>query len=192
MYTDYCEYMFLVSTVTLFEFSSFAAILLGPILAVQVQALLDRRREFRRRKNDIFGILMATRGARLSPQHVQALNSIDVVFYSRSPKDKLVRNAWREYLDSLSGADTSRRETLFVSLLEKMAESLGYEFDRTSLKNQAYSPQGHFDLELDATAIRKGLVEMMEGKRALRMAVEPATEPPFEQRPIPKLGNDKR
>jgi Family of unknown function (DUF6680) len=53
------------------------AMLLGPILAVQIQKFLEARRELRRTRMNLFHTLMQTRGNRLDPAHVQALNSIE-------------------------------------------------------------------------------------------------------------------
>jgi uncharacterized protein DUF6680 len=44
---------------------------------------------------------MATRAARLTPDHVQALNLIDVEFYSKRKKYKRVLDAWKAYHDHL-------------------------------------------------------------------------------------------
>ena len=57
------------------------ATLLGPILAVQAQKWIEGVREQRTRKLRVFTQLMATRAARLSAEHVQAINMIDLVFY---------------------------------------------------------------------------------------------------------------
>ena len=60
------------------------ATFLGPIAAVQAQKYLERRREVENRKISVFYALMATRSARISPEHVRALNSISLAFYGRS------------------------------------------------------------------------------------------------------------
>jgi len=49
------------------------ATVVGPILAVQAQKAVERARERRGRKAWLFHSLMATRAARVSPEHVQAL-----------------------------------------------------------------------------------------------------------------------
>src|SRR6478609_140116 len=127
------------------------ATLLGPILAVQAQKAVEKYRERRMRKERVFERLMATRAARLSPEHVQALNMIDLVFYGgakRSKKEQAVLGAWKEYLDLLSEdfarmtevqqqAHWSKADDLFVNLLEKMASDLGLAFDRVQLKKGA-------------------------------------------------------
>ena len=67
------------------------------VIAIQVQRKVDERREKRNRKLAIFKALMATRAAPLSPDHVNALNMIDVEFHD----DKPILDAWREYHDHL-------------------------------------------------------------------------------------------
>ena len=62
------------------EVLTILAVILGPILAVQAQKAIERWRERRNRKLWVFKTLMATRGSRLSPNHVQALNMIDLEF----------------------------------------------------------------------------------------------------------------
>ena len=56
------------------------AIISSPFLAVFVNGLLDRRRDEKKRKYEIYRDLMATRAAGLSQKHVEALNKIEVEF----------------------------------------------------------------------------------------------------------------
>ena len=62
------------------EWITISAIIIGPILAVQVQKLIERYKEKNDRKLNIFKTLMATRGARVSFEHVRALNMIDTEY----------------------------------------------------------------------------------------------------------------
>ena len=73
------------------------AILIGPCLAVYVNGYLDRRREKRARKMDIFRTLMRTRNARLSPDHVGALNLVEIEFVNHP---EVVKN-WKALHDHL-------------------------------------------------------------------------------------------
>lgn len=54
------------------------ALIIAPILALQIQKWLEKYREDRKRKLDIFKTLMSTRANRVSIEHVEALNMIDV------------------------------------------------------------------------------------------------------------------
>jgi hypothetical protein len=168
------------------------ATVLGPILAVQAQKVVERYRERRSRKLNLFAQLMATRAARLSPDHVQALNMIDLVFYGnrrlgklhRSKHEQAVLDAWKEYLDSLgnpgSGEATwNARDEIFTNLLYAIAQDVGLRFDRVQLKRGAYTPQAHEDLELEHRAIRKHVISTLSGEHPLKMqitgfAVDPA------------------
>jgi hypothetical protein len=64
-----------------------------------------------------------------------------------------------------------------------MANILNYYFDRTHIKNAAYFPRGHGEIEDDQTAIRRGFRELLEWKRAIPMFVTnlPVQQPPSEQ-----------
>jgi hypothetical protein len=74
------------------------AILLGPVLAIQIQKYLGRQREEKDRRLRVFKTLMVTRGSVLSPAHVEALNSIDIEFSAKNGDDKNARDAWKAYL----------------------------------------------------------------------------------------------
>ncbi len=63
------------------------AVLFSPFLAVFAQRKIDLAREKRGHRLWIFRTLMATRGNRLSLDHVQALNSIEL-FFDEPKKDK--------------------------------------------------------------------------------------------------------
>ena len=153
------------------------ATLIGPIAAVQISQWLDRNRQARAEKVAVFRTLMATRATTLAPSHVEALNTIDIVFGSSSIQDRNVRNDWKAYLDHLNNKDyprenwNARRVELFVDLLSTMASNLGFEFDKTHIKNQAYFPTGYAELETEQTVMRKAIVEVLLGRRALPMHV---------------------
>lgn len=150
------------------EWLNILAVLLSPLFAVQASQWLDRKRDEKRRQVAIFQTLMTTRAQSLSPQHVQALNAIDLEFGDK--KSKGVREAWKAYLDHLntSGATpemwAARREELFVDLMHTMSARLAYKFDKTEIRRSIYAPRGHSDLERDNEIVRKALVAIMEGK----------------------------
>ncbi|MCW7073998.1 MAG: hypothetical protein OCU20_09045 [Methanophagales archaeon] len=171
---------------TISDWIMISAVLLGPILAVQVQKLIEAWRERRSRKVSIFKTLMATRGTTLSPRHVEALNMIDLEFSSKKKKEKKVVDAWKIYLDHLHGLNldyddpdyrvkmdawTNRSHELLTELLYAMACSLGYEFDKVHLKKGSYTPQGHIDMEMEQNFIRQSLVGLFLGKRSLPVSL---------------------
>lgn len=158
------------------------ATLSGPVLAVQAQKWIERIRERRLQKRMLFDTLMATRAARLAPEHVRALNSIDLVYYGRrrlgrTKREQAVLDAWREYHDHLSTPYSqegfpvwvARGAELFTNLLFAMAQELGMKFDRVQLTKGAYTPVAHGQLEDDQHLIRKFLLELLSGARQLRV-----------------------
>jgi len=153
-----------------------AAIILGPILAVQAQKLIERKREERVRKLFLFRELMATRAARLSLRHVEALNLIDLEYDQTKPEHRPVQEAWRSYLDALGIPNDppqrqemvfEKRNKAFIELMYQMGKYLKFPFDRVAIERNVYSPLGHGRLEDDHELIRKGVVELLTGKRAL-------------------------
>ena len=164
------------------------AVVLGPIIAVQLTRYLDNKKEIRERKLWIFKTLMATRASTLSPHHVEALNRIDLEFDATNQKEREVIEAWKAYLDLLGDTHipqdqrVTRRVDLLIELLHKMAQVLDYDFDKTHIKNSSYYPRGYGKLEEDQAAIRRGVKELIEGRRVIPMYVTnlPPLEPGHE------------
>ena len=163
---------------TLNDWLTIGAIIFGPIFAVQLTRYLDDRSERHGRKLHIFRILMATRAANLTPEHINALNSIDLEFSARKEKEKKVRDSWLLYLDHLGNGNYpreqwgARRIELLVDLLFEMGNSLGYAFEKTHIKNGVYSPTAIGELEDDQIAIRRGLREVLTGRRPFPVQIE--------------------
>ncbi len=153
------------------------AVLLGPIIAVQLTRYLDDKREIRDRKLQVFKTLMATRAYTTSWDHVVALNRIDLEFDRSNRKEKAVIDAWKEYLDHLNAKEIPaeqwvfKRVDLLVEMLHKMAQVLRYDFDKTHIKNSSYAPVAHGTLEEQQEALRKGVIELLDGKRKLPIRV---------------------
>lgn len=159
----------------------------GPILAVQAQKFIEIFRERRQRKLWVFHTLMATRAARLSTDHVQALNMIDLTFYGykffgihrRTSIEQTVVNCWREYLDHLETRFendqltnwTARGDELFVNLLHAIAKDVGFSFDRVQLKKHIYSPVAHEQLQSDQNQLRQLAINVLSGSTPLSMSV---------------------
>lgn len=78
---------------TIADWLMIAAVLLGPIIAVQLTRYLDNKKEERERKLQVFKTLMATRAYTVSWDHVVALNRIDLEFDKDDKKEKAVIEA---------------------------------------------------------------------------------------------------
>jgi len=154
-----------------------AAIIVGPIAALLIQKYLEERRAKQNRKIRIFQALMANRASKLSLGWVEALNGIETEFYG----EKKVIEAWRvvvDHLNSVEANDLSKIDRWSEILadhvndmLYEMGESLGYHFDKVTLKRNAYYPRGWGEVELEGHAVRKTFLELLGGKRRLPVAV---------------------
>lgn len=171
------------------------AVLISPVVAVQVQKFIERVKEKQGRRLQIFKALMSTRADRVSREHVQALNMIYIEFYGRrvfrnrwqSNDEKSVCDAWKTYnahlndksYDSLD-AWYKRGDDLFTELLYEMSQALGYDFDKVQLKSDAYKPTAHVDLENAQLAVLSGWAKILNNEQSLRMEVTnfPQDQPP--------------
>jgi hypothetical protein len=182
------------------------AMIIAPLFAVQVQKWIERFRERKGKKLRIFNTLMSTRMARVSPNHVDALNMIDIEFYHSGlfrftrewKKDKAVIDAWRSYLDHLNSLGenptevqtqtlVTRKDELFIDPLYEISQAVGYEFDKVNLKHSIYSPKAHGTDEMEQRIVREGLVSILSGKKPFPIKIFSAEDsigklnPPTEQ-----------
>lgn len=148
--------------------------LVAPLFALQASQFLDRRRQHHEEEMRVFKTLMSSRASNLDPRHVEALNVIDVVFSSTRDSAQIeIRRLWKQYLDHLGDKSYPkdlwgpRRVEYMVELLHSMALHLGFDFDKTHIKNQCYYPEGYGNIESDQSVIRQSLAEILSGKRPL-------------------------
>jgi hypothetical protein len=164
-----------------------AAVIAGPILAVQAQKYIEVFRDKKQRRLTIFKALMSTRAERLHREHVRALNMIDIEFYGRrvfrtryqTSREKAVTNAWKNYNDHLNNKASYNSdelwakdgETLFTNLLYQMSIALGYDYDEVQLKRDCYRPEAHANIEKAQLDVLSGLADVLKWKRSFPMAV---------------------
>ncbi len=160
------------------------AILLGPIIAVQLTRIIDRNKRADERKLGIFKALMTTRSATLASQHIEALNMVDVEFDIKKPLEKDVVETWKVYLDHLNDRSYpkeswgARRVELMIDLLYKMGRALGFVFDKSHIKNTSYYPSGYGEMEDDQYIIRKSFVALLKGDTPLPVKIVNVPPPP--------------
>jgi hypothetical protein len=159
----------------------------SPLIAVQVTQWNTDRKEVRKRKIGVFHMLMLTRDAWLSPDHVRALNLIPIEFYG-DRKAKPTLEAWRAYHAHLNmplletEAEkflwSNTRVELFVTMLHAMAKYFKYDFDPTFIRTTAYTPRAHGLLEDESIEMRRLLLEVLRGQRSLPIAQTPVAQQP--------------
>ena len=168
--------------ITISDWLVIVAIVIAPILAIQIQKFIEKKKEARTRKMHIFRVLMATRARPLSPLHVEALNMIDIEFY----KHKRIINAWKLLLDNFYNypkdpkqkdfdaqllSCSERSNNLLTDLLYEMSKAQGYDFDKVLLKRSCYVPKGHGEIEMEQTFIRKSFTDLFSGRKAVPIKI---------------------
>lgn len=158
------------------------AIVAGPILAVVVDRFRQGRADAKGRRLAVFRSLMRTRRHRLDPEHVGALNLVDLEFYGR----KTVIQAFSDYMDHLgspvptdddgNGRFVDKRDDLLVKLLYEMGKDLSLQYDKHDLKKLAYGPIGWAHEQETQQQNMAYLNELLAGKRAL--PITPMQPPP--------------
>jgi hypothetical protein len=165
-------------TSEIFGWSILAATFIGPIAAVLMTRYIDQLRERGARRLWIFRTLMATRRTWLSPEHIAALNQIELDFQNATG----VMNAYRMYMRHLATPFEPKDEdrvahepqSMRTKILSAMAKTLGIRVEQMDIFEGGYVPQGHVNIEREQTAIRKLLSEIADGKRSLPIEVHPA------------------
>lgn len=181
-----------MDSAAVYSLATLVAILVGPIMAVVVTRKLDAQAETRRRKFELFKDLMQTRGIRLDPIHVAALNIVELEFYDH-PK---VRAEFKKYIEHLSSPapngnqdDLNRyydqRSDQFMELIYEIGIVLGYKFDKRELDRRSYVPKGWNDDQFMQRKNASMINQLLEGQRAL-----PITNLLSRQNPFPEAPQD--
>ncbi len=164
------------------------AVFYGPIRAVQVARREEAVAARARQKAEIFASLMKTRQFRLDPEHVAALNLIQV-FFADVPD---VLSAYKHYIRLLyrraqSGVDANNlekeRDDALIELVSEIARASGYPQDKREIDQLSYSPEGWANDNATIKKLHSLLVELLEQKRALPITPIIPTNSPFPPRP---------
>ena len=162
-------------------FVTFLAVLAGPKIGVKIaRELEDQRQKQQQRIGILASLLKTSQGtARLSAEHVGALNLIQLVFYG----EKEVLDRYKKYIEHLRTpwppAEQVQqcekffrdRDGHFLELLATLASALRYQFDKKDLENLAYTPQSWADNMTAQNDISKLLIRLLQGKKPLQVSV---------------------
>ena len=132
------------------------AIVIAPIAASAIAVWLQNRSEKRKDKMYIFKVLMTSRIYGWTPEKVNVLNIIDIVFSD----DKKVRAAWKNLSDKYNVENPDQLhlkkiEQAQYKLIEAIANSLGYK--NTITWEEIQNPY-----------IPRGMVEQIENQKNMQ------------------------
>ena len=132
---------------------------------------------FAERKMDIFETLMSYRYMISNQESVNALNSIDIVFY----KDEAVRKAYAAFLNETGKKPEFNPNTAdkYLMLLEEMSKSLGLKDIHWDDIKQCYYPNGLAEKIQDEQMLRK--VQIQNAMDAARQNAEQQNTPASNQ-----------
>lgn len=139
-----------------YEYMTLGAVALSPTIAILVGRYLEDRRKHSDRRFEILKTLIATRSSRLDPEHVRALNLIDIEFSGNSKMEQEIRDKWQLYRQHLrttrSPSNTStwdqRTSDLLHDLLYSISQRLGYKLSRSGIESGSYYPDLYLNIEV--------------------------------------------
>ncbi len=108
------------------EIIAICAIVAGPLSSMFVSLQINKRRERKKQKMDLFLTLLAQRKrAKMNEKILDALNTIDVIFYGESKILDAKQNLWESNSQTLF--DIKLYDMRYLKLLDEMSKHLGYK-----------------------------------------------------------------
>lgn len=135
--------------------------LISGLIATVVTLWWQAKAKKKENKEKIFSTLMSKRYKIADKESVEALNMIDVVFYS----DSKVRDAWRKFKEAtdLPAEKLDRTKIIedkHLKLLEIMAENIGYKEIKWDNIKDYYYPVGLSNKNLEEEQLRKAQLDL--------------------------------
>lgn len=166
-------------TIKVTDIAIVLATIVGPILAVWAAEWRQQNKAKADRKEWVFRTLMSTRGAKLRPEHVAAINHIEFAFPKSScPAIEDARSLYRKHLrspDSVSEVEGVRQawgnkaNELFAELLYLMAQDLKIPFTKSDITEESYHPDAHLFNELELREIRTLVLQVLKNGRPINI-----------------------
>ncbi len=162
---------------TLLAWSVVLATFAGPILAVFVTRSVDDLRSKKAKKLDIFRVLIRTRRTQLNPDFVAALNMVEIDFY-KAPKVLAVHAELMRHLATgpVNIAWVDRTNRLVARLLTSMGQNLGYAMEQLDILEGGYIPQAMVDDEDEQQKLRRALLKVFDGERAIPVTLSTSVQ----------------
>jgi hypothetical protein len=192
---SYFGLYFRSESVTPNEILTLIAVIAGPVSAVLITRYLDDQRLYKARRMDVFRTLMRTRRTVLSPEHIGALNLVEIEFakdrdviaasknllthfgttHARRDDERIETLADQNEIRARNNAFGTRllkdRQSLLTKLLHAMSRSLGFKIEQLDIFEGGYNPQFWADVENEQEIVRKFAVDLAAGKAVIPIGV---------------------
>lgn len=143
------------------------AVFAAPLIALYLQRRADERRRSAARRQEIFNVLWVNRTRPFWIARTDALNRIDIEFYDE-PK---VREAWQDLFAHYNAKNEGvpdpqvvrERGELYVTLLYELSQALGYRFAKSYIRDNAYRPSFHGEVDQIEIETRRRVLDLLRG-----------------------------
>jgi len=124
------------------EFATLIGIVIGPIAAVCISLLIERRRKLRDDQTQVLRALLATRATPGDVSYIGAINLVPVYFNRREK----VMKAWRDYMDVVRYKPQPEDEANHLvrvsakqtALIFSIMQALGLSLSETEIQTEGY------------------------------------------------------
>jgi hypothetical protein len=159
---------------TLNDWLTLAAIVIGPVVAVAITLLIDGHRKARDTQLQVLRMLLSTRHLPADPLYATAINLVPVEFGRR----RSVMTAWEAYLEAVrfKSAETdqeahdrlvmARQTTLIFTIMK----ALGFRLSETDIQISAYASRAQIlrdNMYLDYLAATREIAEALKRQTTL-------------------------
>lgn len=181
--------------VAFFDWLTLLAIVIGPVIAIWAARYLAKKDQRDDRRMAIFRDLMRTRRTTLHPDHVGALNLVEIEFAD----DSQIISAWKRLFEHFGTTHSPRgheltmehmsvavraarerdfqhriaqeRQELLAILLHAIAKRMNFRIEQLEVFKGGYTPQGWVDIEEEQRLIRQYAIDLYLGKRMVPVGV---------------------
>ena len=191
-----------MDSLTASEWIMIVAVFTGPGAAVFIARELEKLGQKHSRRLSLFRSLMATRRTPTSPEHVTALNTIEVEFY----REKEVIISFKKHMDlmpeqprieservdfsNMSEEEVRKRNNYYelrignlrqdslASLLHSISKSIGMPMDKHDVFRGGYHPEAFANMEMEQRAIRNFVIGLALHERSVPVTAYAPPAPP--------------
>ena len=165
----------------LYEFITFLAILVGPVLAVLVQIRAEKRKQMRDQQSVTMRMLVSTRHMVSDPAYSTAINMIPIDFN----RVQSVMEAHKAFVEAVNfvPSDENRQQhsekivTKQTKLIFAMTQHLGYNLPETDIQTTAYASGGFVERDNLMTSGWHAWLRIAEALEAQNRAYIPEGSP---------------